>query len=40
MTRRSSTDSNERIAHLEERVELVQGDLLDQKSGVAALDGV
>jgi len=37
MTRRSSTDSNERIAHLEGRIELVQGDLLDQASLVAAL---
>ena len=36
MTRRSSTDSNERIAHLEGRIELVQGDLLDQASLVAA----
>jgi GDPmannose 4,6-dehydratase len=37
MTRRSSTDSNERIAHLKDRVELRQGDLLDQASLVAAL---
>ncbi len=40
MTRRSSTDSNERIAHLEDRVEVVQGDLLDQASLVAALRDV
>jgi GDPmannose 4,6-dehydratase len=40
MTRRSSTDSNERIAHLEGRIELVQGDLLDQASLDAALRGV
>jgi GDPmannose 4,6-dehydratase len=40
MTRRSSTDSNERIAHLEGRVELIQGDLLDQASLVAALESV
>jgi GDPmannose 4,6-dehydratase len=40
MTRRSSTDSHERIAHLEGRVELVQGDLLDQASLVAALRDV
>jgi GDPmannose 4,6-dehydratase len=40
MTRRSSTDSNERIAHLEGRIELVQGDLLDQASIVAALRDV
>jgi GDPmannose 4,6-dehydratase len=37
MTRRSSTVSNERIAHLADRLELVQGDLLDQASLVAAL---
>jgi GDPmannose 4,6-dehydratase len=40
MTRRSSTDSNERIAHIEGRIELVQGDLLDQASLVAALRDV
>ena len=32
MTRRSSTDSNERIEHLGGRLELIQGDLLDQAS--------
>ena len=37
MTRRSSTATNERIAHLHGRLELVQGDLLDQASLVAAL---
>jgi GDPmannose 4,6-dehydratase len=37
MTRRSSTATNERIAHLADRLELVQGDLLDQASLVAAL---
>ncbi len=37
MTRRSSTATNERIAHLQGRLELVQGDLLDQASLVAAL---
>ena len=37
MTRRSSTIANERIAHLEGRLELTQGDLLDQASLVAAL---
>jgi GDPmannose 4,6-dehydratase len=37
MTRRSSTTSDERIAHLADRLELVQGDLLDQASLVAAL---
>ncbi len=40
MTRRSSTATNERIAHLRGRLELVQGDLLDQASLVAALQGV
>jgi GDPmannose 4,6-dehydratase len=37
MTRRSSTATNERIAHLQGRLELVQGDLLDQASLVSAL---
>jgi GDPmannose 4,6-dehydratase len=37
MTRRSSTASGERIAHLAGRIELVQGDLLDQASLVSAL---
>jgi GDPmannose 4,6-dehydratase len=37
MTRRSSTTSDERIAHLSERITIVQGDLLDQPSLVAAL---
>jgi GDPmannose 4,6-dehydratase len=37
MTRRSSTDSYERIAHLIDRIELVQGDLLDQASIVEAI---
>jgi len=40
MTRRSSTATNERIAHLKGRLELVQGDLLDQASLVAALQHV
>jgi GDPmannose 4,6-dehydratase len=40
MTRRSSTATNERIAHLRDRLELVQGDLLDQASLVAALHDV
>jgi GDPmannose 4,6-dehydratase len=40
MTRRSSTDSNERIAHLQGRLEIIQGDLLDQASLVAALQDV
>lgn len=37
MTRRSSTAANERIEHLDGRLQLVQGDLLDQASLVAAL---
>ena len=37
MTRRSSTDGAERIAHLLDRLELVQGDLLDESSLVAAI---
>jgi GDPmannose 4,6-dehydratase len=40
MTRRSSTDGMERIAHLVDRIEIVQGDLLDQASIVAALQDV
>jgi GDPmannose 4,6-dehydratase len=40
MTRRSSTATNERIVHLADRVELVQGDLLDQASLVAGLRDV
>ncbi len=39
MTRRSSTDHHERIAHLAGRIKLVQGDLLDQASLVAAIQG-
>ncbi|HEY0443058.1 MAG TPA: GDP-mannose 4,6-dehydratase [Candidatus Limnocylindrales bacterium] len=39
MTRRSSTAGDERIAHLADRLELVQGDLLDQASLTAAIDG-
>jgi GDPmannose 4,6-dehydratase len=37
MIRRASTESVERIAHLGDRVTLVQGDLLDQPSLIAAL---
>ena len=37
MTRRSSTDTRERLTHLGDRIEIVQGDLLDQASLVAAL---
>jgi GDPmannose 4,6-dehydratase len=38
MTRRSSTATDERIAHLRDQLEVVQGDLLDQASLVAALE--
>ncbi len=38
MTRRSSTSGNERIEHLAGRIELIQGDLLDGSSLVAALE--
>jgi GDPmannose 4,6-dehydratase len=37
MTRRSSTATDERIAHLVDKIEVVQGDLLDQASLVEAL---
>lgn len=37
LTRRTSTVNNERIQHLEDRITLVQGDLLDQSSLSAAL---
>src|SRR4051812_3851375 len=37
MTRRSSTDGSQRIAHLSDSLELIQGDLLDQASLVEAL---
>ncbi len=37
MTRRSSTLGNERVAHLMDRIEIVEGDLLDQPSLVKAL---
>ena len=40
MTRRSSTSTDERITHLGGRLELVQGDLLDQASLVTALQVV
>ncbi|PIP74839.1 MAG: GDP-mannose 4,6-dehydratase [Candidatus Levybacteria bacterium CG_4_9_14_3_um_filter_35_16] len=32
LTRRTSTVNNERIAHIQEKIELLQGDLLDQSS--------
>lgn len=37
LTRRTSTVNNERIEHIEDKIELVQGDLLDQSSLAAAL---
>ena len=37
ITRRSSTESDERIAHIRDRIELLQGDLLDQASLLEAL---
>jgi len=37
MTRRSSTVANERVAHVLDRIEMVDGDLLDQASLVEAL---
>src|SRR5664280_2782589 len=37
MTRRSSTVANERVAHVLDRIEVVEGDLLDQASLVEAL---
>ena len=37
MTRRSSTQGGERIEHLTDRIELLQGDLLDEASLVSAL---
>ena len=37
MTRRASTENVERIAHLTDRVTLIQGDLLDPHSLVSAL---
>jgi GDPmannose 4,6-dehydratase len=37
MTRRSSTDSMQRIEHIQDRIELLQGDILDQASLVAAI---
>jgi GDPmannose 4,6-dehydratase len=40
MTRRSSTAGDERIAHLAGRLEIVQGDLLDQASIVEAIRDV
>src|SRR5947207_8053655 len=38
LVRRSSTINFERIAHLQERIDLIPGDLLDQSSLLAAID--
>jgi GDPmannose 4,6-dehydratase len=38
LTRRTSTVNNERIAHIQDRIELVPGDLLDQSSLNAAIE--
>ncbi|HZR65525.1 MAG TPA: GDP-mannose 4,6-dehydratase [Terriglobales bacterium] len=38
LVRRSSTINFERIAHLQDRIELIPGDLLDQSSLLSALD--
>lgn len=37
LTRRTSTVNNERIAHIQDKLELLQGDLLDQSSLVGAI---
>src|SRR3989338_4044114 len=37
LTRRTSTVNNERIKHIQDKIELVQGDLLDQSSLSSAL---
>jgi GDPmannose 4,6-dehydratase len=37
MTRRSSTETDQRIAHIRDEIEIIQGDLLDQASLVEAL---
>jgi GDPmannose 4,6-dehydratase len=37
LTRRTSTINNERIKHIQDQIELVQGDLLDQSSLASAL---
>ena len=37
MVRRASTESNERVAHIHDRLHFVQGDLLDQPSLTQAL---
>lgn len=37
LTRRTSTINNERIKHIQDKIELIQGDLLDQSSLASAL---
>lgn len=37
LTRRTSTVNNERIKHIQDKIELIQGDLLDQSSLTSAL---
>ena len=37
MVRRSSTTNYERISHIQEKLKLIQGDLLDQNSLIEAL---
>lgn len=37
LTRRTSTVNNERIKHIQEKIELIQGDLLDQSSLTSAI---
>ncbi len=38
LTRRTSTVNNERIKHIQEKIELLQGDLLDQSSLASAIN--
>ena len=40
MTRRSSTDVHERIAHIVDHIEFVSGDLLDQSSITSIVSAV
>ncbi|MEE2711732.1 MAG: GDP-mannose 4,6-dehydratase [Planctomycetota bacterium] len=39
MARRASVDHHERIAHIFDRIEVLQGDLLDQSSLISVLEG-
>src|SRR3989338_5393951 len=38
LTRRTSTPNHERIKHIEEKIELIPGDLLDQQSLTSAVE--